>query len=89
MSRVKRLYRVTATYKDRFVPDGTVYWQRDYQSKRAAEERKGRLLTGFHYKPVYDHMNGFTQPDDVPPAWTVTIQVSDPVIWPAPQPEED
>ena len=38
MSRVKRLYRVTATY-----PDGRV-WRRDYQRPLSARERRNSLM---------------------------------------------
>jgi len=74
--RVKRLYRVTATF-----PDGHV-WRRDYQSADAARGRRDRLLSWREFEAVYDHMNGFTEPDSIPPASSVTINRSDPITWP-------
>jgi hypothetical protein len=76
-AKVKRLYRVTATY-----PDGHV-WRRDYQSSGAAKGRSDRLLSGVEFQAYYDHMNGFTEPDAIPPASSVTITASDPITWSA------
>lgn len=73
--RVKVLYRVTATYDDPL----RSRFRKHLQSKAAAEGWVKRLRTG------YSRSGGGIEEswyDNVPPAKTVTLEVSDPITWP-------
>ena len=72
--RKKYLYRVRATYAEGY----TRTWH--YQSKRAAERR--RFLAEHGYSQGWsDGEPGSTT--TIPPAQSVTLEVSEPVTWPA------
>lgn len=73
-----RVYRVTGAW-----PDGTVR-TRHYMTKRAAEHRARVFREGRRALEEYDHMNGPTEVvGPITPAATVTVEASDPIVWPA------
>lgn len=75
--RTKVLYRVTATYADPLRPT----FHRHLQSKSAAEAWVKRLTSGYGREGggIEDYWS-----DTVPPAQTVTMEVSDPITWSTP-----
>lgn len=86
-TRRKYLYRVTAVWRFDQLPDGSrpahVVRCWHYQSKAGAEHRAAVLREGLPERHMGYHPEGAEYAPAVPPAAEVTIERSEPVVWPS------